>query len=336
MKNVLVTGGNGFLAGYIIQNLLTQNYAVRATLRSLAKAEDVRQTLIANHVTNLEHLTFVQADLTQDGGWVTAMQDIDTVMSVAAPVFVNGETATDAMVNTATAGTLRILKAAVTAGVRRIVMTANLGAVGFSRLDRQGTVTEADWTTPEQPGLSPYEKSKLVAEQQAWKFAHQHPQIELVTVNAGAMLGPAFGQHISGSFGLVKRLLDGQITPNLTVNVVDVRDVAALHIDAMRTPIAADQRFLAVTDSAVTAQDILTLLTTQRPGLAPQLTHHLLPTWVVRSLAPFNQQIREVNLMMRINHHVSNQKARTVLHWQPLYSATDAILAAADSLTSHN
>jgi len=267
MKTVLVTGGNGFLALHIIQNLLTQNYLVRATLRTLAQADTVRATLAAAKTPHLENLTFVAADLTQDAGWDAAMTGIDTVMSVAAPVFVNGEVTTAATESVATVGTLRILQAATNAHVRRVVMTANLGAVGFSRLDHTGAVTEADWTDPEQPGLSAYELSKLLAEQQAWAFAANHSQLELVTVNAGAMLGPALGSHVSGSFGLVKRLLAGQPTPNFTVNVVDVRDVAAIHILAMSTPNAADKRILAVADTPITAQEILMIIRTQRPAI---------------------------------------------------------------------
>ncbi|MFC6260905.1 NAD-dependent epimerase/dehydratase family protein [Levilactobacillus fujinensis] len=332
MKTVLVTGGNGFLALHIIQNLLTQGYQVRATLRTLTQVETVRDTLAAAQTPHLHNLTFVAADLTQAAGWQSAMAGIDTVMSVAAPVFVNGETVTDTTTSVATSGTLRILEAAVTAHVRRVIMTANLGAVGFSRFDHTGAVTEADWTDPEQPGLSPYEQSKLVAEQQAWAFAAKHPQLELVTVNAGAMLGPALGTHVSGSFGLVKRLLAGQPTPNFTVNVVDVRDVAAIHVLAMTTPTAAGKRILAVADTPITAREMLTAIRTNRPALTG-LTRHLLPTWLVRSLTPFSQQIKEVGLMMRLNHNVSNQRARTLLGWQPISSATDAVLAAVDSLT---
>ena len=240
-KTVLVTGGNGFLALWLIKGLLRQGYAVRATLRSESKAAEVTAALTSQGLTSLTDLHFVEANLTKDAGWAAAMQDVETVMSVAAPVFVNGESVADQVVQTAKQGTLRILKAAEQAGVKRVVMTANLGAVGFSRLDHQGVVTEQDWTNPDQPGLSLYEKSKLLAEQAAWNFS-QNSKLDLVTVNAGAMLGAAMGQHVSGSFGLVQRLLTGQVTPNFKVNVVAAQDVAAMHILAMQTPNAAGQR----------------------------------------------------------------------------------------------
>jgi len=331
---VLVTGGNGFLALWVIKDLLEQGNAVRATLRSMSKANQVR-TAIGRQGGDVTNLSFAVADLTKDDGWKAAMQGIDTVMSVAAPVFVNGERVASQVVSTAQAGTLRILKAADDAGVKRVVMTANLGAVGFSRFDQHGPVTEQDWTDPEQPGLSLYEKSKLLAEQAAWDyFKTTASALELVTVNAGAMLGQPMDQHMSGSFGLVQRLLNGQVTPNFNVNVVDVRDVAAMHLLAMQTPSAAGHRFLAVAESPISAKEIVTLIKAKRPTKAAKLPKLLLPTWLVRVLAPISQPVKEVNLMMRVSHQVSTRQARTILGWQPKYSADAAVLAAVDSLTT--
>lgn len=331
-QRILVTGGNGFLALHIIKQLLTQGDAVRATIRSLDKATGVRRALAAAHTPHLDRLSFAVADLTQDAGWAAAMDGITGVMSVAAPVFVNGERVTAALANAATMGTERILRAALTAGVQRVVMTANLGAVGFSSFDPHHVITEADWTAPTQRGLSAYERSKLVAEHAAWDFVARHPELELVTVNAGAMLGPALGQHVSGSFGLITRLLTGKPTPNLTVNVVDVRDVADIHVRALATPLAANQRFLAVADTPISMRAIVTLLRQQRPELVAHLPHHLLPSGLVHLLAPFNSTIREADLMLRLGHRVSNQRARAVLDWRPISDSATAVLAAVDSL----
>lgn len=330
---VLVTGGTGFLAQHIIQQLLIANYAVRATVRSLTKGPALRANFAKHNVPNLDQLSFVTADLLSDDGWADAMQDVTTVMSVAAPVFVDGGSASTSLKKTAQTGTLRILRAAKQAGVKRVVMTANLGAVGFSHFDQSDWVTETDWTDPDQPGLSPYEQSKLLAEQSAWQYVQQESvPFTLTTVNAGAMLGPSLDQHVTGSFGLVDRLLKGQLTPNLAVNVVDVRDVATLHVRAMADA-AAGERFLAVAPTSVTMQQIIALLQRERPALAARLPKHLLPNWVVNGLAPFNATVKEAQLMMRLNHRVSTEKAQRLLGWQPEWSADQAILAATDQLT---
>lgn len=329
---ILVTGANGFLASHIIKRLLTAGYAVRGTLRSLDKAAGVQQTLAGT--PNLDQLSFVALDLTQEAGWNDAMQGVTTVMSVAAPVFVNQGQASAAVANAAKDGTLRIMKAATAAGVKRVVMTANLGAVGFSRLDHQRPVTEADWTKVDQAGLSLYEQSKLVAEQAGWDYQRQHPEgPEFTTVNAGAMLGPSLNGHVTGSYNLVNRLLTGQAMPNLVVNVVDVRDVADLEVRVMTAPEAANQRYLAVAPKPVSMAAIRTLIQQQRPQLAAKLTKHLVPDWLVHGLAPFNRQLREANLMMRLNHDVSIQKAEQ-LGWQPR-TADTAVLAVVDTLVKN-
>lgn len=332
-EQILVTGGDGFLALHIIQRLLQRDFLVRATLRSLDKADSVRATLAAAQVPHLERLHFVAADLMQDAGWPAAMQGITGVMSVAAPVFVNAGPVSDTVAHSAEQGTLRILKAAEAAGVKRVVMTANLGAVAFSSFDARHVITEADWTASEQPGLSAYEQSKLLAEAHAWDYlAQTESSLGFVTVNAGAMLGPALGQHVTNSFGIVQRLLDGKVSPNLTFNVADVRDVADIHVRAMLTPAAKGQRFLAVADGAISMQDMIDLIRTRRPNLAAKLPKHLLPQGLIRVLAPFSTTIKEADLILRLNHRVSNQKARTVLGWQPVSDNATAVLAAVDSL----
>ena len=338
-KKVFVTGGNGFLALHLIQQLLAQDYEVVTSVRQLDKQHEVLETLSQQHVSNLSQLSFVQADLTHDDNWENAFRGIDTIFSVASPVFVNGSISPEKTVNIATEGTQRIMRAAEAAGVHRMIMTANFGAVGFSNLDQQRITTEQDWTKLDQPGLSLYERSKLVAEKQAWQFAHSDGhQLTLTSINAGAMLGPALNAHISGSFGLVKNLLNGNMNrvPNIDVAVVDVRDVAAMHLLAMQTPAAADQRFIAVADKEISLPQMAELIRTNRPHLAATLPTKQIPDWLLSFAAHFNQNAREGHLMQAISHRVSNEQAKQVLDWQPQYSAVDAVLAATDTLVKND
>ncbi|MFC6253894.1 SDR family oxidoreductase [Secundilactobacillus hailunensis] len=339
MKNnnlVLVTGGNGFLAMHIIKQLLTAGYPVRATLRRLNRQDQVKTTLANTDTPNLNQLSFVQADLTKDADWPATMTDVTYVMSVAAPVFVNGNQGSEAMAQVATEGTLRIIKAAEKAGVKRVVMTANFGAVGFSNKDPKRVTTEADWTDPDEPGLSLYERSKLIAEKQAWDYLKKtNSSLEFTTVNPGAMLGPSLDNHVSGSFGIVKNLLDGSLkmVPNIHVNVVDVRDVADIHVRAMTTPEANGQRFLAIEDGdALSMMDMVAVIRKSRPELAAKLPTKTLPDFVLKLGALFNNSAKEGRLMLSLSPHVSNQKAKQVLGWKPISSSKTAILKAVDSL----
>lgn len=336
---VLVTGGNGFLALHIIKQLLTAGYPVRATIRSIEKQTEVLAALNNGNVPNLDQLSFVAASLTDDANWQAAMQDITYVMSVAAPVFVNGTDNPAVVAQMATEGTLRILKAATTARVKRVVMTSNLGAVGFSNLDVHHVTTESDWTNPDEPGLSLYERSKLMAEKSAWDYLKRtKSKLEFVTINPGAMIGPTLNHHVSGSFGFIKGLMDGTTKriPPIEMNIIDVRDVADLHVRAMTTPAAAGQRFLAVNDAPISMPAIAALIKAKRPALAANVPTKTLPAWVIKFASHFNQQAKEGRLFLTVNHQVSNQKAKSVLNWQPISNNEQAILSTVDELTRLN
>lgn len=335
-EKVLVTGGNGFLALHIIKQLLITGYTVRTTVRSIEKQADVITALNDAEVPNVDHLSFIEASLTDDTNWSVAMKNITYVMSVAAPVFVNGTDNPKVVSQMATAGTLRIIKAAQRANVKRVVMTSNLGAVGFSNLDSHHTTIESDWTNPNEPGLSLYEKSKLIAEKDAWNyFKHTSSKLEFVTINPGAMLGPALGHHVSGSFGFIKSLLDGSVKriPKIEMNLIDVRDVADIHVRAMTAPQAAGQRFLAVNDESISMSTIASIIKAKRPFLAAKVPTKSLPTWLVMIMSYFNQQAKEGRLFLEVNHHVSNQKAKSILGWRPISNNEQAILSAVDELS---
>ncbi|ANK62370.1 3-beta hydroxysteroid dehydrogenase [Loigolactobacillus backii] len=334
-NNVLVTGGNGFLSMQLILQLLKQGYSVRATLRSLEKKATVINTLKANSVINLEKLSFVKADLTSDAGWEEAMHNVTYVLSVASPMF----SASSKNKNGATEGILRILKQAQTAHVKRVVMTANFGAIGFSNKDKQSLTTEADWTNPNEKGLSAYEKSKLLAEKAAWQYLKTaNSKLEFTTVNPVAILGSVLNEHVSDSFGLIKNLIDGSLKriPNIPLNVVDVRDVVDLHIRAMITPQAKGQRFIASEDGQISLPEIGALIRQKRPQLANQISTKVLPDWIIQTGALVNKQAQEGKFFLDINRNVSNQKAKQVLGWQPLSNNETTILATVDTLLKYD
>lgn len=333
MKKALVTGGTGFIGLRMILELLKRGYDVRTTIRRESGKERIIQTLQENGIENFERLSFVEADLTSDTNWDEAMRDRDYVFSVASPVFF-GKIANEAdAIKPALEGTLRILRAANKAQVKRVVMTSNFGAVGFSK--KSGLTTEEDWTDANEVGLSIYEKSKLLAEEAAWNYLKKpEVNLELVTINPVAIFGPALDKHVSGSFDLLKNLLNGQMKriPNLPLNVVDVRDVVDIHIRAMETPEAKNQRFIASEDGQINLREIAQLLRRKRPKMSDKVTTKSLADWMVNVGSIFNQQAKEARLLRVMNRNVSNQKAKDILKWQPLSNNETAVLLAADSL----
>lgn len=332
---VLVTGGTGFLGGHIIVQLLKKGYKVRTTLRSLSKKDEVIQTLKTGGIATFENLSFIETSLTEGDQWDDAMKDCKYVLSVASPVFFEIPKDENEMIRPAVEGILRVLKAARNAGVKRVVMTSNFGAVGFSNTNPNIITTESDWTNPDQKGLSVYEKSKLLAEQAAWDFIKREGgDLEFSTINPVAILGPSLGTHVSGSFDLLKHLMDGsmKVIPDIPLNIVDVRDVADLHIRAMTNPEAKGQRFIASADGAISLPQIAKLIKNKMPEVTKKVATKTLPDWVLKFASLFNQQAKTGFLLLKINRNVSNEKAKSVLGWTPIATQEEAILASMESM----
>lgn len=338
-KTVLVTGGTGFVGMRIIQRLLEKEYLVRTTIRSKESIAKIKSTLQDNGIQSFQNLAFVQAELTEDANWEGAMTGSDYVLSVASPVFFDKPENEEEAIRPALEGTLRILRFARKTGVKRVVMTSNFGAVGFTQTDKSRPTNEDDWTNPEADGLSLYEKSKTLAEKAAWEFIkEQGGDLEFATINPVAILGPSLDSHISGSFILLKLLLEGTLKaiPDLPLNVVDVRDVARLHILAMETPEANGQRFIATADGQTSLREMGALLRAKRPEVSKLIPTGNLPTWVLKVASLFNEQAKEGVFMSKMQRDVSNNKAKTILGWNPIANQEETILAAVDSMIKYN
>ncbi|WP_442592214.1 SDR family oxidoreductase [Pedobacter sp. AW31-3R] len=337
-ETVLVTGGTGFVAKQIILQLLQKGYRVRATLRSLKHTDKVLSTLVNNGMTTSDELSFIETELTSDDNWFEAMDGCKYVLSVASPVFFEVPKDEHEALRPAVEGILRVLKFAQLAGVKRVVMTSNFGAVGFSQTDKQRETKESDWTDPNTKGLSTYEKSKTLAEMAAWDFIkNNNGGLEFTTVNPVAILGPSLDSHISGSFHLLQHLLDGSMKaiPNIQLNVVDVRDVADLHMRAMASPEASGQRFIASADGHISMPEIASLLKLTYPGASQKVSLKRLPNWVLSFASLFNAKAKEGVLLMKMNRNVSNAKAKQLLSWKPVATQEQSILAAVESIIKY-
>ena len=331
---VLVTGGTGFVAMRIISQLLETGYQVRTTVRNLKDTGKITAALNANHIES-RGLSFEVAELTEDANWAKAMQGCSYVLSVASPVFFDKPKNEAEATRPAVEGILRILKFAKQAGVKRVIMTSNFGAVGFTQTDKKRETTESDWTNVNAKGLSVYEKSKTLAEMAAWDFIkNKGGNLEFATINPVAILGPALSPHFSGSFHLLENLLNGTLkaAPNIPLNVVDVRDVAELHILAMESPKANGQRFIASADGQISIPEIAELLRKEKPHLAQKVAKRRVPTWVLSIAALFNAQAKEALLLATINRNVSNRKAKQLLGWKPVSTQEETILASVESM----
>lgn len=337
-ETVLVTGGSGFLGMWIVLQLLQKEYYVRTTIRSLKSKNKLIQTLRSKGISSFERLSFAETELTNDDNWDSAMKGCKYVLSVASPVFFETPEDENEAIRPAVEGIRRVLKFAKNADVKRIVMTSNFGAIGFSHTDKNIKTTEEDWTDVNLKGLSVYEKSKTLAERAAWAFINSEGGgLEFATINPVAILGPSLDAHISGSFHLLENLLNGSMkaVPNIPLNVVDVRDVADLHIRAMLHPDGKGQRFIASADGQISMPEIASLLKSERPNVSKNVSTRKLPNWVLSLASLVNNQAREGAMLLNVNRNVSNAKAKALLGWKPIATQEQAILASVDSMVKH-
>ncbi len=334
MSKVLVTGGSGFVGSHVILKLLAAGHEVRTTVRSLSREAEVRATLAAAGTDAGDRLSFFAADLEKDDGWAEAAAGCDYVHHVASPFPTAQPKDEDELIRPAREGTLRVLRAARDAGVKRIVVTSSFAAVGYGQGQRDTPYTEADWTDPDGPAVQPYMKSKTLAERAAWDFiAREGNGMELAVVNPVGIFGPALNGDLSTSIFLVKTMIEGKMpgTPRLYLGVVDVRDVADLHLRAMTDPAAAGERFLAVAGEAMSFHQMAAVLRERLGPAAAKVPKRQLPDWLIRVLAIFNPLAREAVPRLGIKASASNEKARRVLGWTPR-SNEESIVASGESL----
>lgn len=333
-NTVLVTGGSGFLALHCIQQLLQKGYNVRTTIRSLKKKDEIIDALKEGGITSFDNLEFVEADLETDKNWNMAALGCEYVLHIASPIHLKIPKNENEMILPAVNGTLRVLKAARNANVKRVVMTSNFGAVGYSHTDTTTLITEDSWTNPEEKGLSAYNKSKVLAEKAAWDFINTNEGTpELAVINPVGIFGPSLGKSLSSGHELLKKIIDGSMkaVPNMTLTIVDVRDLADLHIRAMTSEAANGQRFLALSGGVLTLPQIAAFLKEQLGPRGKKISTKTLPNWVIRIAALFSPTAKNLVPQLGRYRNASNQKAKTVLQWLPKTNE-EALLAAAESL----
>ncbi len=331
---VLVTGGSGFIATHCMLQLLAAGYRVRTTVRSLAREAEVRATLKAAGADAGDRLAFFAADLTADAGWAEAAAGCDFVLHVASPFPVNVPRHEDELIVPAREGALRVLRAARDAGVKRVVQTSSFAAIGYGHAEIARPFNEHDWTAPEGGGVTAYAKSKTLAERAAWNFMpREGGDMELSVVNPVGVFGPALGADFSTSIEIIKRMMDGVLPalPRVTFGVVDVRDVADLHLRAMTDPAAAGERFLAVAGEFVAMRDIGLMLRRRMGSAGRRVPTRELPDWVLRVVALVDPSVRQIVPELGKRKTASSEKAQRVLGWSPR-SAEDAVVATAESL----
>jgi dihydroflavonol-4-reductase len=329
-KTVLVTGGSGYIGGWCTVELLKRGYRVRTTIRNPAREPEVRAA-VGSQTDAHEHLSVHAADLLKDEHWAHVTEGCDCVLHVASPLPAEQPKDPDDLIVPAREGTLRVLGAALDAGVGRVVLTSSVAAVRGGNEGIGRPLNETDWSNLDEPGLTPYVQSKTLAERAAWELADERGMRDRVAaVNPGVVIGPLLAEDRSVSLQPIERLLNGMpAMPRLCFSYVDVRDVADLQIRAMTAAEAGGERFIAVTDS-LWMVEVAEILRERLGRAASKVPTRVAPDLLVKAMALFDGSIRSFKSSLGKRTEYDTSKARG-LGWSPR-PIQDTIAEAAESL----
>jgi dihydroflavonol-4-reductase len=318
MTTVLLTGASGYIGKHIALQLLNQGYDVRASIRSLFKSDEVRSAVLPHLLdsSNVDsRLTFVELDLEKDSGWEEALKGVDVLMHTASPFPIASPKDENELIRPAVDGTLRALKAAKSAGVKRVILTSsNASVYGCELPAGKSEYDETMWTDVTHPiGRVAYTKSKTLAEKAAWEFVkNQAPEIALTTINPVLVLGAPLDRNFGSSISVVERILKGKdpMLPDLRFSIVDVRDVAQMHVAAIKNDSTKGERFLAASET-ISFVGIAKYLKSIYPK--SKIKTGQAPTALIKLLSLFDGEIKSVLPLLGKPMITSNKKAQKLL-----------------------
>jgi dihydroflavonol-4-reductase len=318
MTTVLLTGSSGYIGKHITLQLLNAGYHVRASVRHLSKSGEVRKA-VEPHLRDAKalesRLTFIELDLERDGGWGDALKGVDVLMHTASPFPIASPKQEDDLIRPAVDGTLRALRAANDAGVRRAILTSSNAAV--YGCDLPAGVSEYDetmWTDVHHPiGKIAYTKSKTLAEKAAWDFIQsQAPEMALTTINPVLVLGAPLDEHFGSSVSVIERIVRGKdpMLPDLRFSIVDVKDVAAMHVRSISVDATKGERILASSGTR-SFVEIAEMLKAAYPNSRVKTAKA--PRFIIYALSIFDGEIKSILPLLGKPMGTSSSKARSML-----------------------
>ena len=330
MEKVFVSGGSGYIALHCISKLINKGFVVKTSLRSMDRKDEVIQA-ISKVVDCTDKIEFCELDLTKDEGWDDAIKGCDYVLHVASPLMLGFPKNPDDIILPAVNGLKRCIASAVKNKVKRFVMTSSFAAIG-SGSKTKTTFDDNDWTDLDNPDLNPYNISKTKAEMALWDYIEsldKDQKIEVCTINPTVVIGPSLSHDVGGSNLAISKLLDGSMpfSAKFGIDLVDVQDVADMHIEAMLNKDAAGKRFL-LSAKTIWYSDLAQFLRKNNFLKAPKYSA---PNFLIRLFSLFDKEVRLVTDRLGIKYNLKPNNAINILKWKPR-NVDNAIIETAGQL----
>ena len=327
VPRVLVTGASGFIATHVIYQLQQQGRVrVRGTVRSLKREEKVKP--LRNLVPDAKYpLRLVPAELQDADSWTRAVKGCTYVYHIASPVPIAIPRDENEVIRPAVDGTINVLQACAESGsVKRVVLTSSTAAVssGFNGNAGQPpdyVYSETDWS--DEGSCLAYVKSKLKAEQAAWDFMkklEEDKHFELVAVNPCYVQGPILSAASgAGSAVACTTLMENTVpgVPNISFNVIDVRDVAAAQLAAMEKPEAAGNRYILASSESLSFPEIAQTVSEEFRPQGYKIPTRTIPKAVIWLGKFFSASLKFIYPGIDKRLLLSNEKMRSELGVEP-------------------
>ena len=332
MEKVLVTGVSGYIGNHCAAELLKNGYAVKGSLRNLSKAEKVTEA-IKKEIDPKENLEFCELDLLKDKGWDEAMNGCQYVLHVASPFKNNEPKDENLYIKPAVDGTKRALEAAKKAGVKRVVITSSMVSM-LENADKSINIDSKSWTNVDAPNVSAYMKSKTLAEKYAWEFIKNQKNdslLELVVINPGPVFGPSLSGDLTGaSMSMFNKMISGgmPMVPQAALNMSDVRDVAKIHVLALKNKSANGKRFIVTTKSPYAFQEVAKILKTN--GYS-KVSTRLAPNFLLKFIGNFDREAKSMRGFIGKKYNANISSTLDTFDWQPINFET-TVLDTANSI----
>ncbi len=329
MEKVLVTGASGFIATHCINGLLKKGYIVKGSLRDLSREDEVRKSLEQDSLNN--NLEFCKLDLLDDVGWISASVDCDYVLHIASPFTIQEPKKESILINPALEGTLRALESAKNSKVKKVVLTSSMASIAYGH--NKKLCSPEDWTDISKD-VGAYVKSKTIAEKAAWDFVNKNKNdsFAMTTIHPGMVFGPFLTDDTDGaSAELILNMINGKFPalPDAYFTVVDVRDVAKIHIESLTNRQSDNKRIIVTSSMGINIMEISKILRENGHIKSPK---NVIPTKMINSLAPFNKEMKSMAAMVnRGSYGADIKETYSLFNWEPI-SLEKTLMDMCDSL----